>query len=288
VGLGSVDIEVRYIEIFRSLFLKRPTTLIGLILVLVILLCAVFAGILTASTPHEINVDSRLLAPNSNNLMGTDEFGRDVFTRVLYGARNTLFVALFVVVLAVGLGLLFGLIAGYYPKLDSPVMRVMDGLMAFPGIILAIAMMGAMGPSILNVIVALGIVYTPRVTRVVRSYILSLRESQFVEAARSIGTTSFGIVFEHILPNCISPLIVQASFIFSYAILGETALSFLGVGVPVSLPSWGNILSEGRVYMQVAPWLTLFPGLAIMIMVLGLNIIGDGLRDYLDPRMKGK
>jgi len=195
---------------------------------------------------------------------------------------------LFVVVLAVGLGLLFGLLAGYYPKLDSPVMRVMDGLMAFPGIILAIAMMGAMGPSILNVIVALGIVYTPRVTRVVRSYILSLRESQFVEAARSIGTTSFGIVFEHILPNCISPLIVQASFIFSYAILGETALSFLGVGVPVSLPSWGNILSEGRVYMQVAPWLTLFPGLAIMIMVLGLNIIGDGLRDYLDPRMKGK
>ena len=270
------------------MFSRRPAALAGLIIVVVVVLCAVFANLLTPSTPEAMNVDDRLLSPRLSNPMGTDEFGRDLFTRVLFGARNSLFVALFIVVFAVGLGLVFGMAAGYYPRLDSWIMRVMDGLMAFPGIVLAIAMMGAMGQSILNVIVALGIVYTPRVARVVRSYILSLRQSQFVEVAKSIGARDVSIIVEHILPNCVSPIIVQASFIFSYAILGEAALSFLGVGVPATMPSWGNILSEGRVYMQVAPWLTIFPGISIMFTVLGLNMLGDGFRDYLDPRMKNK
>lgn len=270
----------------KKMFLQRKAALAGLILVLLILLAALGAGIFTQFTPDEMNVDNRLLSPSGVHLMGTDEFGRDLFSRVLYGARNSLFVAFFIVVVAVGLGLVFGLLAGYYPKMDSIIMRIMDGLMAFPGIVLAIAMMGAMGPSMVNVIVALGIVYTPRVARVVRSFILTVRESQYIEAARSIGAVDLRILLRHILPNCISPIVVQASFIFSYAILGEAALSFLGVGVPATLPSWGNILSEGRVYMQIAPWLTVFPGLSIMITVLGLNMMGDGLRDYLDPRLQ--
>lgn len=270
----------------KKMFLQRKAALAGLILVLFILLAALGAGIFTQFTPDEMNVDNRLLSPSGVHLMGTDEFGRDLFSRVLYGARNSLFVAFFIVVVAVGLGLVFGLLAGYYPKADSIIMRIMDGLMAFPGIVLAIAMMGAMGPSMANVIVALGIVYTPRVARVVRSFILTVRESQYIEAARSIGAVDLRILLRHILPNCISPIVVQASFIFSYAILGEAALSFLGVGVPATLPSWGNILSEGRVYMQIAPWLTVFPGLSIMITVLGLNMMGDGLRDYLDPRLQ--
>ncbi len=270
----------------KKILTQRKATLVGLILVSLIILAALCAGILTPYLPDEINVDNRLLSPSSIHIMGTDEFGRDIFSRVLYGARNSLIVAFFIVVAAVGMGMIFGLIAGYYPKFDAVIMRVMDGLMAFPGIVLAIAMMGAMGPSMVNVIVALGIVYTPRVARVVRSFILTVRESQYIEAAKSIGAKDVRILFRHILPNCISPLVVQASFIFSYAILGEAALSFLGVGVPATLPSWGNILSEGRVYMQIAPWLTVFPGLSIMITVLGLNMIGDGLRDFLDPRLQ--
>lgn len=270
----------------KRMFLQRKATLIGLLLVVIIVVAAMSAGLLTRFAPDEMNVDNRLLGPSSVHLMGTDEFGRDLFSRVLYGARNSLIVAGCIVVVAVGLGLVFGLISGYYPKIDSVIMRIMDGLMAFPGIVLAIAMMGAMGPSMLNVIVALGIVYTPRVARVVRSFILTIRESQYIEAAKSIGATDIRILFRHILPNCISPIVVQASFIFSYAILGEAALSFLGVGVPATLPSWGNILSEGRVYMQIAPWLTVFPGLAIMLTVLGLNMMGDGLRDFLDPRLQ--
>lgn len=270
----------------KKMFWQRKAALIGLILVAIVVFAALGAGILAPFTPDEINAEDRLLAPSSTHFMGTDEFGRDLFSRVLYGARNTLTVAFFIVVIAVGMGLIFGLIAGYYSKLDSFIMRIMDGLMAFPGIVLAIAMMGAMGPSMVNVIVALGIVYTPRVARVVRSFILTIRESQYIEAARSIGAMDIRILLRHILPNCISPIVVQASFIFSYAILGEAALSFLGVGVPATLPSWGNILSEGRVYMQIAPWLTVFPGLSIMITVLGLNMIGDGLRDFLDPRLK--
>lgn len=270
----------------KRMFLQRKATLIGLLLVVIIVVAAMSAGLLTRFAPDEMNVDNRLLGPSSVHLMGTDEFGRDLFSRVLYGARNSLIVAGCIVVVAVGLGLVFGLISGYYPKIDSVIMRIMDGLMAFPGIVLAIAMMGAMGPSMLNVIVALGIVYTPRVARVVRSFILTIRESQYIEAAKSIGATDIRILFRHILPNCISPIVVQASFIFSYAILGEAALSFLGGGVPATLPSWGNILSEGRVYMQIAPWLTVFPGLAIMLTVLGLNMMGDGLRDFLDPRLQ--
>jgi peptide/nickel transport system permease protein len=166
-------------------------------------------------------------------------------------------------------------------------MRVMDGLMAFPGIILAIAMMASLGPSVLNVIVALGVVYVPRVARIVRGSVLVIRETPYVEAARALGIGDTRIIARHVLPNCLSPVIVQGTFIFAAAVLGEAALSFLGVGVPPQIPSWGNVLAEGRSYLQQAPWLTLFPGAAIMASILGLNLFGDGLRDLLDPKLRG-
>jgi peptide/nickel transport system permease protein len=183
-------------------------------------------------------------------------------------------------------GAIFGLVAGYYPKLDGVLMRIMDGIMAFPSIVLAIALMASLGPSAFNVTVALGFVYMPRVARVVRSAVLVVRESLYVEAARALGAKDNRIIRLDILPNCLSPIIVQATFVFAYAVLGEAALSFLGVGVPPYISSWGNILSEGRQFMTQAPWITTFPGVAIMLTVLGLNVVGDGLRDAFDPRMR--
>ena len=166
-------------------------------------------------------------------------------------------------------------------------MRVMDGLMAFPAIILAIALMASLGPSVTNVIVAIGIVYAPRVARVVRGSVLVIRETSYVEAGRALGASDVWLIGRHILPNCLSPVIVQGSFVFAAAVLTEAALSFLGVGVPPYVPSWGNILSEGRLYLQQAPWLVLYPGAAIMLTILGLNLFGDGLRDLLDPKIRG-
>ncbi len=184
-------------------------------------------------------------------------------------------------------GLFFGLLGGFYPALDNVLMRVMDGLMAFPGIILAIALMAALGPSVINVIFALGVVYVPRVARIVRA-----RSSSFARrpTSRRRGRSAFPITASsrwHVLPNCLSPVIVQGTFIFAAAVLGEAALSFLGVGVPPQIPSWGNVLAEGRLYIQQAAWLTLFPGAAIMLSILGLNLFGDGLRDLLDPKLRG-
>jgi peptide/nickel transport system permease protein len=167
-------------------------------------------------------------------------------------------------------------------------MRVMDGLMAFPAIVLAIALMASLGPSVTNVIVAIGVVYSPRVARVVRGSVLVIRETAYVEAARALGVRDTGVLLRHVVPNCLSPVIVQGSFVFAAAVLTEAALSFLGVGVPPYVPSWGNILSEGRLYLQQAPWLVLYPGAAIMITILGLNLLGDGVRDLLDPRLRGE
>jgi peptide/nickel transport system permease protein len=192
-----------------------------------------------------------------------------------------------VVLFAFVFGVSAGVAAGYYRPLDNAVMRVMDGLMAFPAIILAIALMASLGPSVTNVIVAIGVVYTPRVARVVRGSVLVVRETAYVEAARALGIADVGIIAKHVLPNCLSPVIVQGSFVFAAAVLTEAALSFLGVGVPPYVPSWGNILSEGRLYIQQAPWLVLYPGAAIMLTILGLNLFGDGVRDPLDPKIRG-
>ncbi len=232
-------------------------------------------------------VAGALAPPSQIHWFGTDDVGRDVWSRVLYGARLSLLVGAAVVGVALGAGVLCRLLAGFYPRLDNAIMRVMDGLMAFPAIVLAIALMAALGPSVLNVVLAIGIVYTPRVARAVRGSVLVIRETAYVEAARALGAADVVVLRRHVLPNCLSPVIVQASFVFAAAVLTEVALSFLGVGVPPYVPSWGNILSEGRLYIQQAPWLVLYPGAAIMLTIFGLNLVGDGLRALLDPKIRG-
>jgi peptide/nickel transport system permease protein len=265
---------------------RRPIVLVGAIIVVLTTVIGLLAPVI-AVDPMRIDVPMRLQAPGAAYWFGTDDLGRDVFARVVYGARLSIMVGVAVVVFALVLGLTAGLAAGYFRRLDNVIMRVMDGLMAFPAIILAIALMASLGPSVTNVVLAIGIVYTPRVARVVRGSVLVVRENAYVEAARALGVSDLPIILRHVLPNCLSPVIVQGSFVFAAAVLTEAALSFLGVGVPPYIPSWGNILSEGRLYLQQAPWLVLYPGAAIMVTILGLNLLGDGVRDLLDPKIRG-
>ena len=269
-----------------ALITRRKITLAGVIIMAVTLVIGVLAPVI-AGNPTHMDVKARLAAPSASHWFGTDDVGRDVYSRVVYGARLSLMVGAAVVLFAFVFGVTAGVLAGYYRPLDNVVMRVMDGLMAFPAIILAIALMASLGPSVTNVIVAIGVVYTPRVARVVRGSVLVVRETAYVEAARALGIADVGIIAKHVLPNCLSPVIVQGSFVFAAAVLTEAALSFLGVGVPPYVPSWGNILSEGRLYIQQAPWLVLYPGAAIMLTILGLNLFGDGVRDLLDPKIRG-
>ena len=268
-------------------FLRRRSAVIGAALVIANVLVALAATPLAGVDPQALDVKARLAKPTAQHWFGTDHVGRDAWSRVIHGARLSMIVGASVVALSFVGGVVFGVLGGYYRGLDNVLMRVMDGLMAFPGIILAIAMMASLGPSVLNVIVALGVVYIPRVARIVRGSVLVIRETPYVEAARALGIGDTRIIARHVLPNCVSPVIVQGTFIFAAAVLGEAALSFLGVGVPPQIPSWGNVLAEGRSYLQQAPWLTLFPGAAIMASILGLNLFGDGLRDLLDPKLRG-
>ena len=267
--------------------LRRRIVLIGAVLVVLNVLVAVFAPVIGRWEPERLDVKARLASPNLAHWMGTDDVGRDVWSRVVYGTRLSMVVGGAVVLISFVGGIVFGLLGGYYRPLDNVLMRIMDGFMAFPGIILAIALMASLGPSVMNVILALGIVYVPRVARIVRGSVLVIRETPYVEAALALGVPDLLVLGRHVLPNCLSPVIVQGTFIFAAAVLGEAALSFLGVGVPPQIPSWGNVLAEGRLYLQQAPWLTLFPGAAIMGCILGLNLFGDGLRDLLDPKMQG-
>ena len=269
------------------LLLRRKIALLGAVLVTLNMLIAVLAPAIGRWDPQLLDVKARLSAPSATHWLGTDDVGRDVWSRVIYGARLSMVVGLAVVLFSFAGGIVFGLLGGYYRALDNALMRVMDGLMAFPGIILAIALMASLGPSVVNVILALGIVYVPRVARIVRGSVLVIRETPYVEAALALGVPDYIVLLRHVLPNCLSPVIVQGTFIFAAAVLGEAALSFLGVGVPPQIPSWGNVLAEGRLYLQQAPWLTLFPGAAIMACILGFNLFGDGLRDLLDPRLRG-
>jgi peptide/nickel transport system permease protein len=265
---------------------RRKTTLIGIAIMAAMLAVGLLAPIIGGDPAH-MDVAGRLSAPSRVHWFGTDDVGRDVWSRVVYGARLSLLVGVAVVALSFLVGVVCGLVAGYYRGLDNVVMRVMDGLMAFPAIVLAIALMAALGPSVINVIVAIAVVYSPRVARVVRGSVLVIRETAYVEAARALGAGDFKLIGRHVLPNCLSPVIVQGSFVFAAAVLTEAALSFLGVGVPPYVPSWGVILAEGRLYIQQAPWLVLYPGAAIMLTIFGLNLFGDGLRDLLDPKIRG-
>ena len=265
---------------------RQPVALAGTVVFVLFLLIALFGPLVAPYDYTAQDATQRLQGPSLGHWMGTDNFGRDIFSRVLHGARLSLEVGAAVMVLTVATGVVFGLLSGYFPRLDGPIMRVMDAMMAFPAILFGIAIMAVLGPKTFNVVIALSVVYAPRTVRIVRASVLATKQLDYVEAVRAQAAGHLRILFRHILPNCLSPLVVQATFNFAYAVLAEASLSFVGAGAPPPTPSWGNILSEGRIYMQNAPWITVFPGVAIAVTVLGLNLAGDGLRDVLDPRMK--
>ena len=263
---------------------KNRNVSIGLSVLLIIIVLALFGPIFTKD-PFSLSPMSRLKPPGDLGLFGTDQLGRDVFSRVVNGGRISLTVGLAVSVFAILVGTILGLIAGYIRALDSIIMRVMDGLMAIPAILLAIAMISLSGASLVTVIAAIVIPEVPRVVRLVRSVVLTVREEPYVEAAISVGTPVHLIMHRHILPNTIAALIVQSTYICGSAMLTEAILGFLGAGIPPEIPSWGNIMSEGRTFFQLTPWIIFFPGIALAVTVLSVNIVGDGLRDTLDPRI---
>jgi peptide/nickel transport system permease protein len=271
--------------ILRKLFRRRIVLGAAVALVLMLLVSMV-AGPLSGLDPNETAVAQRLARPSAAHLLGTDELGRDLFARIAFGGRYSLTIALLTALGAVAGGTLLGLVAGFFQRLDAAVMRLVDAMMSFPDILLAIALVGILGPSMVNVVFALVLVYTPRVARVVRASTLVVRELTFVEAARAIGAPTARILWRHVLPNLVSPIIVQGSFIFAYAILAEAALSFLGVGVPPEIPTWGTMVAGSQAYAHQALWIVLFPGLAIIVTALSLQLLGDGIRDLLDPRLR--
>ncbi|MDB5363343.1 MAG: peptide transporter permease [Rhodospirillales bacterium] len=266
--------------------LRHRLFMTGAIILVIVLLATLAADLIAPYSPLKNDFRYRLGAPNAVHLMGTDNFGRDVLSRVLYGGRTSLAIGLMVVLASTFFGTLIGVAGGYFSRLDNPVMRLMDALMAFPGVLLAIALAAVLGPSVLDVVIALTVTYAPRTARIVRAAVLVVRRMEYIDAARVAGAGHLRIIWRHVLPNSLGPLIVQMTFIFAVSILAEAVLSFVGVGPPPPTPSWGNIIADGRSYIPSAPWISLFPGLVIAITVLGVNLMGDGLRDVLDPRLK--
>ncbi len=266
--------------------MPRRSVLLGALLVAIVLLAAIAAGWLAPFDPVKNNYRYRLGEPNGIYWLGTDRYGRDILSRILFGARVSLRIAAAVALLSGLIGGAIGLVAGWWRPLDGWLMRVMDGLMAFPGLLLAIALAATLGPSEATAIVALTVAYTPRTARVMRGAVLVAREQDYVEAARAVGARTARILRVHILPACAAPLAVQQTYVFAIAVLAEAVLSFVGVGPPPPQPTLGAIIADGRDNMVEAPWIALSPGLAICMIVLGLNLLGDGLRDALDPRMR--
>ncbi len=265
---------------------RSRACLVGGIIVLTFVVLAVLAPVVAPYDPLSGNVRARLSPPGPTYWFGTDHFGRDIFSRVLHGGRISLVIGFWVVVATAVLGTLIGAAAGYVRGLDEPLMRLMDALMAFPGILLAMAIAAVLGASVTNVVIALAIATTPHTARVVRASVLVLREMDYVEAARAVGAGNARILVHHVLRNALGPLIVRLTYVFAIAILAEAALSFIGVGPPPPAPSFGNIIANGRDFILTAPWITIFPGLAIILLVSGLNLLGDGLRDVFDPRSR--
>ncbi len=264
---------------------RHPAIATGGSLFLLMVLIAIFAPYLGTVDPTAIAPARRVRPPSELNWFGTDRLGRDLYSRVLYGARISLIIGVTVAIFASALGLAVGLIAGYIRAADGVVMRVMDGLMSIPGILLAIALMALTRGSVTNVIIAITVVEIPRVARLVRGVVLSLREQAYIEAAVASGTRTPKIILKHILPNTLAPLIVQGTFICASAMIVESILSFIGAGTPPTIPSWGNIVAEGRALWQVKPYIILFPCCFLSLTVLAVNLLGDGLRDALDPRL---
>ena len=275
------------ISIASNLGLKgRKITLVGVVIILVMAVCAIFAPWLASSDPHAIDPIARLAPPGADHWFGTDHFGRDTLSRVIYGSRMAAVIGFGVVLLALGGGITFGVISAVVPRLGLVLMRVVDVMMAFPALLLALALIVVLGRGVENSILAIGVVYMTTTARIVYSVSLRIRSETWVDAALSMGARTPRIVFQHILPNLMSPLFVQASFVFAFAQLQAASLDFLGLGVPPETPTWGNMISESRIYITRAPWLLLFPGLMIAFAAFSLNLVGDAARDRLDPRLQ--
>ncbi|NBZ98585.1 MAG: ABC transporter permease [Betaproteobacteria bacterium] len=273
-------------ETFRILFARRVVLLAALLLLVMVLMAMLCTWVLPYE-PMAMKVSQRLKAPNWSHWSGTDELGRDMTSRIFYGARYSLAIGAGTALLAAFFGTLMGLLAGFFKSLDAVLMRLVDAMMAFPDILLGIALVSILGASPLNVVLALTLVYTPRVARVVRASTLVIRELPYIEAAQAVGLTTPRLLLNHILPNLMSPILVQWSFIFAYALLAEAGLSFLGVGVGAEIPTWGTMVASSTQYADRALWTLFFPGLAIVLTALSLQVLGDGVRDLLDPRLKG-
>ncbi|TAJ83242.1 ABC transporter permease [Reyranella sp.] len=264
---------------------RNPTIAFGAVLLAALIIMAVFAPFIAPNDPLKLSPVNRLRPPSERWWFGTDQFGRDVFSRTIYGARVSLIVGLSVAAFSSVLGLALGLACGYFRKVDGIVMRIMDGLMAIPSILLAIALITLSRPGLGIVIVAIVIPEVPRIVRVVRAVVLSIRAQPYIESAIAGGTKNLKLLWRHVLPNTLAPLIVQSTYVCASAMLIEAGLSFLGAGVPPEIPSWGNIIAQGRTYFQIAPWTILIPGAFLAVTVLAVNLLGDGLRDRLDPRL---
>ncbi len=270
---------------FSRILLSRPSTVVALAVFVVIAAACLFLPALGLVAPGGMSVRSRLTPPGPEYWMGADAFGRDVLARLLIAGRASLTIGLGVAVVSSVIGIAIGLVAGFFRQLDAPLSRLIDAMMAFPDILLALSLVAIFGGTMLNVILALSIVYAPRIGRIVRASTLVIRELPYVEAARALGTRTPTIMWTHVLRNIMSPILVQATFIFAYAMLAEAGLSFLGVGVDPSTPTWGIMVNEGRQFIDNAFFLILFPGLGIALSVLSLQLVGDGLRDALDPKL---
>ncbi len=272
---------------FLSILIVNKAAMVGAIIILFYILIGLFAPLLAPYDPYKIILEDKLLPPSSDHWMGTDDKGRDILSRILYGSRLSMGVGFAAVAFGAFFGILFGLVAGYYGKwIDSFIMRMMDVMLAFPGILLALAIISALGPGLINVTIAVGAFSVPLFARIVRGSTLEVRRLEYIDAIRSLGANDFTIIFKHILPNILSPIIVQGTLRLATAILSAAGLSFLGLGAQPPSPEWGTMLSNGRDFLFSAPYIAIFPGLAISILVLGFNIFGDGLRDAFDPRMK--
>jgi peptide/nickel transport system permease protein len=273
-------------RIFLRSLLRRKIAMTGAGVVVLILVLALFSPLIATHDPMGLNPVERLQGPTTAHWFGTDHFGRDLFSRIVYGARLTLVGGIGVVLYSVFFGVLIGVLSGYYRRFGFVAMRLVDVVMSFPALLLALAFLAILGPGLANVIIAVGINFLTRTARIIFGLTLKLKEEAFVEAIRSIGASNARILARHILPNLMSPLIVQATFTFAFSLLQIASLDFLGVGVPPQIPSWGNMISEGRIYITRAPGVLLFPGTFIVLTVLAFNLVGDVLRDNLDPRFR--
>lgn len=283
---GMPKVRNLWMDVFYR-FVRHPLGIVGGIIISILVIMALLGPVLAPYDPVGMDFEARFAEPSIAHPLGTDEFGRDTLSRIMYGARVSLQVGIISVTIATLIGTVLGMIAGYGNRLaDEVIMRSMDVLFAFPAILLAIAVLAILGRGVGNAMIAIGVVYIPIFARIARGEVLKVKQEEFVEVARALGASDFGILYRHIFPNILAPIIVEISLSLSFAILAEAALSFFGLGTQPPDPSWGRMLSEGRQYFRQSAWMGIFPGLAIMLSVMGFNFLGDGLRDALDPKAR--